>query len=265
MKKNLVTALLVLLPTLLFVAGVFTYNRLSSKYSPTAVTPAATESAAPEKETDILAVPSPARESATPRPDAKTVTPAPAVTPAPVATSAPEPAATPKPIATPATTPKPAATPTPEPVATPKPAVATPAPELAPDFTVLDYAGNSASLSEHLGRPVMINLWATWCGPCTSELPHFQAAYDTYGGEIDFMMVNLTDGRSDTVDSVKDFVSNNGYSFPVYFDTEFEAAIAYNVSAIPMTVLIGADDAVITNHIGSMDADTLESYIALLR
>ncbi|MBQ7541301.1 MAG: TlpA family protein disulfide reductase [Clostridia bacterium] len=133
--------------------------------------------------------------------------------------------------------------------------------DVAPDFTVLDAAGQSVKLSEHFGKPVIVNFWASWCGPCRSELGEFDDAAKNYAGTIDFMMVNLTDGQSETVDGVKEFVQSSGYSFPVYFDTQGSASDVYNTYSIPLTVFIRADGTLMTSHIGSMNGSTLQGYI----
>lgn len=83
---------------------------------------------------------------------------------------------------------------------------------------MLDADGNTVRLSDMFGKPVVINFWATWCPPCKRELPDFDRLCREYGDRVVFMMVNLTDGRRDTVDGTKKFVSEKGYTFPVYFE-----------------------------------------------
>ena len=82
---------------------------------------------------------------------------------------------------------------------------------LAPDFIVYDSEGNEVALSDFLGQPVVLNFWASWCGPCKSEMPDFQEVYEEYGEEVQFLMVNLTDGSQETVESASDYIANNGY------------------------------------------------------
>lgn len=136
--------------------------------------------------------------------------------------------------------------------------------EQAPDFAVLDWDGNTVRFSALKGKPVIINIWASWCGPCCSELGEFNEAYLACGDRITFMMIDLADGDWETVDGAKAFVTENGYVFPVYFDVNDEAAYAYGITAIPLTVLIDADGNIVEQHLGSMSGDTLMQYVGML-
>jgi len=131
----------------------------------------------------------------------------------------------------------------------------------AMDITVYDTDGNPVSLSSFFGKPILINFWATWCPPCKAELPDFDAVYADYGEDVVFMMVNMTDGSRDTVESASAFVSDNGYSFPVYFDCDLDAAYTYGASSIPMTVLIGADANIIGAQVGVLTEEQLRTIL----
>lgn len=133
----------------------------------------------------------------------------------------------------------------------------------APDFTVLDWDGNAVQLSEFEGKPVVLNFWASWCSPCKSEMPDFDAAYKKYGEEIHFLMVNCTGGR-ETVESAKAFIEESGYSFPVYFDTTYEAASLYGASSIPLTYFIDAGGNLVTYGMGALSAELLQTGIDLI-
>ena len=65
---------------------------------------------------------------------------------------------------------------------------------LAPDITVYDINGNEVRLSDFAGKPVIMNFWASWCGPCQMEMPDFNEKYQELGEEVQFLMINMTDG-----------------------------------------------------------------------
>jgi thiol-disulfide isomerase/thioredoxin len=134
----------------------------------------------------------------------------------------------------------------------------------APGFTVQDGDGNAVSLTDMLGKPVIVNLWASWCPPCKAEMPDFETAYREYGDTIHFMMVNMTDGYQETVEKAKAFIADTGYTFPVYFDTESEAAIAYNATSIPATYFIDAEGNLVVYARGMLDAANLQKGIDML-
>lgn len=134
----------------------------------------------------------------------------------------------------------------------------------APDFTVYDAEGNSYMLSDFRGKPVVLNFWASWCGPCKQEMPDFNTTYGKLGEEIHFLMVNLTDGYQETVESASSFIAGTGYTFPVYYDTSSEAAIAYGVYSIPTTYFIDAEGHAIAQATGAISADTLQRGIDMI-
>ena len=136
--------------------------------------------------------------------------------------------------------------------------------EPAPDFAVVDGDGNEVRLSDFAGKPVVVNFWATWCGPCKMEMPHFDTVWQTYGDEVQFMMVNLTDGYQDTVEGVKEFIADAGYAFPVFYDTEYSGAQAYGVYSIPMTILVDAKGGLYGGTIGMISEETLTAAIEAL-
>ena len=133
----------------------------------------------------------------------------------------------------------------------------------APDFTVYDADGNAAKLSDFFGKPLVVNFWASWCGPCKTEMPYFDKAA-AERDDVTILMVNLTDGQRDTVASVTKFAEDEGYTFPLWFDTEMSAANAYYVYSIPMTVFIAADGTLADYHTGAMSEETLNAYLDLL-
>ncbi len=136
--------------------------------------------------------------------------------------------------------------------------------DLAPDFQMIDRNGNKVKLSDMRGKPVVLNFWASWCGPCKSEMPDFEEAYKEYGDSIIFMMVNLTDGNNETVETATAYVDGQGYTFPLYFDSENNGAAAYGVTSIPVTYFIDAEGYLVAYGRGAMDRETLQSGIDML-
>ena len=94
---------------------------------------------------------------------------------------------------------------------------------LAPDFTVVDADGREVKLSDFRGKPTVVNFWATWCGYCKQEMPDFEEVYLEMGDEVNFLMVNMTDGSRETVEMASTYIADSGYTFPVYYDTQMEA------------------------------------------
>ena len=135
---------------------------------------------------------------------------------------------------------------------------------LAPDFTVYDLEGNAHQLSDFRGKPVIVNFWASWCNPCKHEMPYFEEAYRQYKEQIHFLMVNLTDGSQETVNSAQSYIDGEGYTFPVYFDTEYSGAIAYSVSAIPATYFIDETGALVAYGKSSLSPEQLQRGIDML-
>lgn len=135
---------------------------------------------------------------------------------------------------------------------------------LAPDFTVTDSGGAEASLTQFRGKPVVLNFWASTCGPCQSEMPEFQSAYEGHGNEIQFMMVDVVGFNGETENRAKDFIEESEYTFPVLFDSNEDASMKYGLSSIPRTFFIDAEGYVVAMASGAMDAQSLERGIEMI-
>jgi thiol-disulfide isomerase/thioredoxin len=134
----------------------------------------------------------------------------------------------------------------------------------APDFVVYDKDGNKVGLSDYLGKPVVLNFWASWCGPCASEMPDFEEAYKERGDEIQFLMVNLTDGYQETMESATEYIQEQGFTFPVFYDTESNAANTYATYSIPMTFFIDSEGYMVARATGALDSATLKKGLDMI-
>lgn len=137
--------------------------------------------------------------------------------------------------------------------------------ESAPDFTVYDKNNKEVNLSDFRGKPTIVNFWASWCGPCKMEMPDFEEKYRALGNEINFLMVNMTDGSRETVKIASNFIKKEDYTFPVYFDTKSDAAITYSVYSLPTTYFIDSDGYVVAQSTGAINSETLQKGIDMIK
>ena len=132
-----------------------------------------------------------------------------------------------------------------------------------PDFLVYDIDGNEVHLSDFRGKPVVLNFWASWCGPCQMEMPDFDEAYQRLEGKVEFVMVNVTGGR-ETLESASSFIEEKGFTFPVYYDTDMTASTTYGAYSLPTTYFIDAEGYGVAAAKGAIDAETLQRGIDMI-
>jgi peroxiredoxin len=117
----------------------------------------------------------------------------------------------------------------------------------APDFTLRQIEGPNLRLAEQRGSVVLVNFWATWCGPCRVEMPHLNRLYDKYrGAGFVLLGVNIDDDPA----AAKALAGKLGLKFPVLLDTDKKVVGAYDLNAMPATVLIDRDGRVRHLHRG---------------
>lgn len=141
-------------------------------------------------------------------------------------------------------------------------------PETLPaiDFTLTDQYGNTHTLSDYKGKTVFLNFWATWCPPCRAEMPDIQKIYETYSTEGDDALIVLgvagpNQGREKSEDGIKQFLEDNGYTYPVLMDTTGEQFAAYGVYSLPTTFMIDKEGNVFGYASGQLNEDTMKSII----
>ena len=149
--------------------------------------------------------------------------------------------------------------------ATEVPGETQPEPQPVPDFAVYDADGNEVHLSDFIGKPIVLNFWASWCGPCKSEMPDFNEVYQELGEEVQFLMINMTDGDRETVEVASEFVAGQGYTFPVFYDTAQNAAITYGVYSLPTTLFIDAEGYLTAYAPGAIPRESLLQGIDMIR
>ena len=122
----------------------------------------------------------------------------------------------------------------------------------APDFTVEDLEGKKLKLSSLRGKPVFIDFWATWCGPCRMSLPHTQELSDKHGKEITVVTISDED-----VDTIVNFRKEKNYTYPAYRDPTNKASELYNVEGIPTFVVID-DKGNLVGYVTGYDNDAVK-------
>jgi thiol-disulfide isomerase/thioredoxin len=131
--------------------------------------------------------------------------------------------------------------------------------EKLPDFTLSDLAGRQVSLQSFEGKKIVVlNFWATWCGPCRHEIPDFNAAYESYKNRgVEFLGVSADQNAEEVVPS---FVDEIPIAYPVLLGSP-ELAFKYGIRGFPTTYIIGKTGAVHRRFIGMINRQTLEDEL----
>jgi len=130
----------------------------------------------------------------------------------------------------------------------------------APEFTLATLDGEQISLSDLRGKPVIVNFWASWCGPCRLEMPDLQTTFTEQGDALTILGVNLTERDSD-LDEVAAFINEFDLTFPIVLDTEGEVADLYQVRGQPASVFIDADGVISTVFYGMVNEQFIRDRI----
>lgn len=118
---------------------------------------------------------------------------------------------------------------------------------MAPDFEVELLGGGKAKLSDCRGKAVLINFWATWCGPCVGEMPDIQRLSERFEGELAVIAVNCGERK----DKVEAFVAQNGYTFAIGLDGAGAVQKKYPTNGIPYTIILDPAGTITAIHLGA--------------
>lgn len=132
----------------------------------------------------------------------------------------------------------------------------------APDFELTNMDGETVRLSDFEGKPVVLNFWATWCGPCRAEFPEFQEAAVENADRL--VIVGINNTSTDNPNAIPDFLDQFGITFPILLDNDREAVDAYNILGLPTTIFI--DDKGVVNEVftGPLNKAYIEAKISEL-
>ncbi|HEU5140864.1 MAG TPA: TlpA disulfide reductase family protein [Bacillales bacterium] len=119
----------------------------------------------------------------------------------------------------------------------------------APNFTLPSLDGKSYSFSEAKGKPIVLNFWNSWCGPCKKETPELVKLYNQHKGQFRMIGINIT-ANSDTVGAVKLFVQDYNMTYPVLLDKKGKVSSRYRVHSIPTTYLIDENGVIVAKFVG---------------
>jgi thiol-disulfide isomerase/thioredoxin len=132
----------------------------------------------------------------------------------------------------------------------------------APDFTLKDTDGNEVTLSDYKGKIIILDFWATWCGPCRMSIPDLISIQSKYKDDLIIIGISLDDGR--TQGNVKPFMNSVGINYPVVFGTMDVVNDYGNIYAIPTSFIIDQSGNIVNSHIGLVPKENIEGEIDLL-
>lgn len=127
----------------------------------------------------------------------------------------------------------------------------------APDFTLNNLSGEPLTLSDLKGHPLVLNFWATWCGPCRAEIPALQAASELIGDHGVILGINVQEPSL----TVSDFALVHNLTYPIVLDSDARIARLYQVQAYPTTYFIDSRGVVDELYTGSLNAPLIQRRI----
>lgn len=139
------------------------------------------------------------------------------------------------------------------------------APIPALDFTLTDQFGNTHTLDQYKGKTILLNFWATWCGPCRSEMPDLQAVYEDYGkNEKDLVVLGVAApnlGQEGSTEDITAFLEENGYTYPTLMNEDASLFYSYGISSFPTTFMIDKNGNVYGYIMGAQSREVFDDII----
>lgn len=129
---------------------------------------------------------------------------------------------------------------------------------LAPDFELATLNGGTVRLSDLRGKPVLINFWASWCGPCRTEMPHIQTAYENHAQDG---LVVLGVDQMESPNSVSRFAEEYGLTFPIPMDSDGEVSAVYRARGLPTSFFVDPGGVIQATFTGPMSSGFIESKL----
>lgn len=126
-----------------------------------------------------------------------------------------------------------------------------------PEFSLMRMDGRVVKSSELTGKPLLINFWSTWCGPCAYEHPMLLAARENYRDKVEFLGIVYQDSKENVVAFVKEM----GEPFQIFLDSQSQAAIQFGVGGVPETFFVDALGVIREKHSGVLTVEELEKYL----
>ncbi|PWK14475.1 TlpA family protein disulfide reductase [Tumebacillus permanentifrigoris] len=130
---------------------------------------------------------------------------------------------------------------------------------VSPNFSLLDYEGKRHQVGDYLGKPVLLNFWASWCGPCRQELPDLAQASHDFADSVQIVGVNLAE--QDAPDVSRELLKRYKVAYPNLLDTEGSVASAYGIMVIPTTFLLDRKGKVVEKIQGPLTRDRIETLL----
>jgi peroxiredoxin len=139
--------------------------------------------------------------------------------------------------------------------------------DLPPDFDLTTMSGDQVNLADLKGKKVILNFWASWCGPCKAEMPHMEKYYERNkeAANVEIIAVNMTNSERRGLKGVEEFIDEYGLTFPIPLDKDGKVERMYEIVSIPTTFMLGTNGEIVHKFVGPMDEKMMEELVNNLK